>query len=394
MALLTALLGGWTIFLLLALWASCFATLWHFKNREMPRHVSRPIEEMTILRPIRGLNDGMREALESLADPKFNRQLEILIAIESEKDPAYPVALGFALSKRGRDISIILTGPSKSRMGKIHNMIEALPKAKRPFVIFSDADTWANPALIEETSRAFQEGYDAVFALPYFSESRNVAELSFAIALNHGFSTPAALSYYALDFPFCSGAWMGFSKKAIQDIGGLEPLAHQIADDYALSMAILKNGKKHLFLNQPVFFRETTQSVKDTFRHLSKWAAIIHSCLPKVYSFALVCSPIHVALIFLAFSLTTGRATSFASGLVYMVIFSRMLIGLIQDLRISGRAMPLYAYLGIPLFDLAATFIWLSGFRSQIEWRNKRYRLSPGGHSEVINNSAMTELAN
>ncbi len=380
---LNSLFAVWATLLLIGLWASALATFRHFGRSELSSS-STFAEKMTLIRPIRGLNDGIREALESLAESDTQRRLEILIAMESSDDPAYPIAVGFSQYKKERNVSIILTGPSQGRMGKIHNMIEAFPKAKSPFVVFSDADAWASPALIRETARAFGSGYDAVFALPYFAEPKNAAEMSFAVALNHGFSTPAALSYYLFKFPFCAGAWMGFSKEVIEKIGGLQSFEKRIADDYSLGMAVSKSGGKHAFLNRPVFFRETTESVKDTFQHLSKWASIIHSCLPNLYFIAPLFSPTHAALLFLIFAwLTHGHI--FAAWILFLAtVSSRIVVGVIQDLRVARKIMPIYSYLGIPIFDLAATAIWLSGFRRTIQWRSKSYRLSPGCQAEVI----------
>ena len=383
MILFSTLLGIWVLIILIGLWAACIANLLHFKNAVSENPVD-PLIKMTLIRPIKGLNDGMRQALESVAKSDLENRLQILIAIETETDPAYPIAIEFARSKKEKDISVILTGPSQNRMGKIHNMIEALPHAKNSFVIFSDADAWASPTLIEETARAFSNGFDAIFALPYFLEPRNWAERSFAIALNHGFSMPAALSYHALNFPFTSGAWMGFSREALQKIGGLKPLEHQIADAYALGSAVLKTGGKCFLVNRPVFFKETTQNLKDTASHLSKWAAIIHSCLPRLYPFALFLSPIHAALFFLTWAMIYGKEISLAASLLIVIVVSRIMTGFIEDLKIARQAMPLYAYLAIPLIDLAETLVWVSGFRKTIEWRNKRYRLFPGGRSEVI----------
>ena len=66
-------------------------------------------------------------------------------------------------------------------------------------------------------------------------------------------------------------------------------------------------------------------------------------------------------------------------------ILSRILVGVIQDLKIAHKTMPFYSYFGIPLFDFIATGIWLSGFRRNINWRNKSYRLSRGCKAEVRN---------
>ena len=228
--------------MLLVLWACVAVNAWHFgRRRPMPAGKVLP---MTMIKPVKGLDDALVAGLESIVASDPERALELIVAIESEDDPAYPAARAFAARHQDRDVKVLITGPSRGRMGKAHNMIEAYRAAKHPRVIFSDADTEATDGLVRRTSEAFTQGYEAVFALPFHRRAPGPGGFLFQVAFNHGFGVGAALSWYLGAFRFAAGAWMAYTKEAIDRSGGLEPVAHAIADDFAISVRARRRGAR------------------------------------------------------------------------------------------------------------------------------------------------------
>ena len=75
-------------------------------------------------------------------------------------------------------------------MGKVHNMIEALPRAKNGEVLFSDADTRISAPLLADAARAFVQGADAVYAMPYHAAAPGLGGMWYMIAFNHAFCVP------------------------------------------------------------------------------------------------------------------------------------------------------------------------------------------------------------
>ena len=179
-------------FMILGLYASVAASVYHFRRDHAGS--DEPLLPMTLIKPVRGLDDGMRENFEAIADSDPEKALQIIIALESDADPAAAVARGFATSHPERDILVLYTGPARGRTGKAHNMIEALSKAKHARIIFSDADIRTTPGLLRGTSRAFRDGYEAVFGLPYHVYVPDLGGWMFRVAFNHNFSIAAALT--------------------------------------------------------------------------------------------------------------------------------------------------------------------------------------------------------
>lgn len=329
---------------------------------------------MTLIKPVRGLDDGMRGNFESIVEADPSKALQVLIAIETRADPAYPVARAFASAHPDRDISVILTGPAGDRMGKIHNMIEALPRAKHERVIFSDADTRTTREMVEGTSAAFADGYDAVYAMPYYVAASDLGGLCFWAAFNHFFSMPAALSYRAGHYHLYAGAWMAYTKETLRKAGGLEALAHMISDDAGLGLRASAAGARKALLRVPVLVRETGTSPRQAYEHLTKWCIIGRWVLPSLYMAIPFVNPGVAAYVLLALG---GKALFLA------YVLSRMTVAWLQDRAVAGSPMAPSRYLILAVADLGMLLFWASGFRSRLSWRGTTYRLFAGGRVEV-----------
>lgn len=369
--------------LLVVLWACVAAAAWHFgRRRELG---DEPVLPMTLIKPVKGLDDALEAGLESVvvADPE--RALQLIVAMESADDPAYPVAAGFAARHPDRDVLVLITGPCREgRMGKAHNMIEALPRAKRPRVIFSDGDTEATAALVRGTSAAFRAGYDAVFALPLHRRAPGFGGYLFQVAFNHGFSVAGALSWYIGKFRFCAGAWMAYTRAILERSGGLEPVADAIADDFTISVRARRAGAREMLLHEYVRLQETGTGLAQTLAHIAKWAAIIRWNMPAAFFCAPAFSLLGWAAALLALCETSGRRLVLGRALFAAALLSRPLAGLVQDYLARGEPLPWWGYPPLALSELGSAGFWLSGLRREIDWRGRRYRLLAGGRSKVI----------
>lgn len=373
--MLSRLVFGWLVVNALGLWACLAASLRHFRSR-LP--AGGPPPPMTLIKPVKGLDEGLRANFESVVSSDPHARLQVLIAVESPEDPAYPVLCAFRDAHPDRDIELVLSGPSGPRMGKIHNMMAAYPKAKHPIVIFSDADIRTTPELVAETGERFDAGADACYALPYQDPEPGLGGVFFQIAFNHSFSLPAALFYAALGMPFCAGAWMAYRRDVLDDVGGLGRFDRAIADDFAISWAVLRSGARGELLRTAVRVREECTGALDAFWHLVKWARIIRWTLPPAYFLVPLFLPSTLSLAWWALGGGSAALAFFA-----VCSLSRALVGLIQDLRL-GSMMPWWAYPALAFADVGTVVIWLCGLPRRISWRGKRYRLAWGGRVEVI----------
>ena len=341
---------------------------------------------MTLIKPVKGLDDAMEESFRSIVAADPLNTLQVIVAIESEDDPACPVARAFAASHPDRDFTVAITGPSGARMGKTHNMIEALPRAKHEDVLFSDADTCITGPLLADAARAFSEGADAVYAMPYHAAAPGLGGLWFMIAFNHAFCVPVALSYRFGQLHAFAGAWMGYTKTALARVGGLERFEHAIADDYSLGAAARAAGLRQVLLREPVRVSETGTAAGEAFDHIAKWSSIIFWSFPSGYCFVVLANPVLQAWAALALAAAWRLPLALPLAAVAAALASRVLVGLLQDRWIGGLRLPAWRYLLLVFADLGALAFVPLALRRTVRWRGKTYRLSRGGRAEVVGN--------
>lgn len=384
MSMLAAALAGWTVLLILGVVAAAAALASRARDPRAPV-VDAPPLPITLIKPIRGLDDALERSFAAVFEADPERSLQVIVAIESPADPAWPVVERLARAHPDRDVLLLATGPSKGRMGKIHNMIEAMARAKNERVVFSDADCCPTRALLAETRRAFADGCEAVFSLPYHPPAPGLGGVLFQIAFNQSFAPGVALAAALGHMRFCAGAWMGYTRSALERAGGLEQFAHAIADDIAISGRVTAVGAKTRVLRERIVVEESGTGLRETAAHLSKWSTIMRACLPGPYLALPLLSPgLCAAALWTLCELAAGPWIPVARGLFWAAIGARAGTSFAIDYLGSPRLMPLPAYLALGLVDFGTFAFWLSGFRSTIDWRGTRYRLAWGGRAEVV----------
>lgn len=342
-----------------------------------------PVLPMTVIKPLKGVDIALEENLRSLVEADETGVLQVLFAVEDESDPAHAVAAKVAADASGRDVRVLVTGPPGSRMGKMHNMIEAFKHARHPVVVFSDSDVRADRDLLAETSEAFARGAGAASALPDATGPAAFTDALIGLCFNHYFLAPAALVYRSgFICPF-AGSWLALRRDLIERIGGLEPFANTAADDFALGMAVAKTGSRAVLLSRLAKIREKGGTPAETYRHALKWTVITRSITPWLFYPMPFLSPLPVALAAcLAQALAPG-GLSWAPILLAALAALRVVLAWTQDRLTARDFFPLWAYFILPLTDLAQLILWTHALASRhILWRDRRYRVLPGGRLE------------
>lgn len=364
--LLAALHGtGLAAFYLLALLVAA-AT---FRREARPGNVL----PMTVIRPLKGADEGLEENLRSLVEADSGGVLEFLFAMESADDPAFPPAKRVADSVPGGRARVVLTGPCGERMGKAHNMIEALRHATREIVVFSDSDARVDRATLVETSRAFADGAEAVSGLPDASGARRLGDVLVCLSFNHYFDGVAAVSARLGVGWLFSGTWMAMRRSLLQRIGGLEQFERHAADDFALADSVWRAGARLALLPRLVTLRERGGELPEAARHVLKWTRIVRCTAPWRYLLLPLATPL--PLLAAALSSEAWPAAALAGLAVW-----RAASAWAFDRLAAHDRFPPWAYLALPLVDLAFVGLWVAGLAGDtIEWRGRRYRVRPGG---------------
>ncbi len=174
---------------------------------------------------------------------------------------------------------------------------------------------------------------------------------------------------------FALGATLATTKTVLSAIGGLEPLADYLGDDYELGARTAAAGYRVELADIVVETTLPDYSFRDFWAHQIRWARNVKDRRPAQY-FGLI---VTFALVWAVFGVLAAPHEWWTWAMLGVAAVARLMSaivvgrGVLRDPRI-----PRDLWL-VPFRDLVALAVWfVSYFGNQIEWRGLRFRLRKG----------------
>ena len=125
----------------LTLFAGACAHAWLRRRRAVPPSTATGV---TVLKPLKGVDDELYENLASFATQTHAR-LQILLGAADPEDPALAVARRLETSFPDVDIRIVAGTAPLGRNPKVANLAGLMPHARHDLVLVSDSNVRARP---------------------------------------------------------------------------------------------------------------------------------------------------------------------------------------------------------------------------------------------------------
>jgi ceramide glucosyltransferase len=175
---------------------------------------------------------------------------------------------------------------------------------------------------------------------------------------------------------FALGATMVLRAETLREIGGFEPIAEYLADDYQLGLRVAKCGHR-IELTAPVV--ETSlgaASWRQVWRHQLRWARTVRVSSPGGYYGSLVTHATIWALL------------SFAAGIWWagaIALLLRLGAGYVAGAVVLEDPIVKRWFWLMPVRDLFGFGVWLGGCAGTIvHWRDRKLRLERDGRITEI----------
>jgi len=255
---------------------------------------SKPL--ISILVPARNEEKNIGACLESLCQQDYPN-FEILVLDDHSTDAT--ISIVEEIAARNSRVSLMQGQPlPPGWTGKCFACHQLAQKAKGDWFLFTDADTFHEPHMLQATlSTAMESGSALISGFPR-QQTDSLAE-QVAIPILY-FILLTWVPFWLLQrsrkpkMTLAIGQFMFFDAKAYRDIGGHEKVKSKIVEDVALSIAIARHGMRPLALDlSPVVSTRMYQRISDIWEGFLKW----------MYSVATFSLPAFVALILAAFFL-------------------------------------------------------------------------------------------
>jgi ceramide glucosyltransferase len=335
---------------------------------------------VSILKSLKGLDPGMLDAFRSHCRQDYAGQYELLFGVASLSDPAVEAVRQLIAEFPALSIQLVECPQRLGTNGKVSTLAQLAPHAKHDFLLINDSDITVSPTYLERVMACFaasaSKEVGMVTALYRGRAHQTLASRFEALGIATDFQAGVLLSkmiegglHYGL------GSTLAVRRSALDKIGGLATLVDHLADDYELGARIDAAGYRVVLSAEVVETSIPAYGWLGFVDHQLRWARTVRDARPGGY----------IGLIF-THGLAWAVLNVMASG---VSLISLWLLGLSFFLRLTQAMMVGAEVLGdhqvlpnlwlLPLRDLVAMGIWVSGFAGNtIVWRGERFVLKNG----------------
>jgi len=335
---------------------------------------------ITVLKPVKGNEDGLYENLASLARQDYP-DYEIRIGAEDAVDPALEVARRVQADHPHVRIHV-QSGSRRLGLNPKVNLLAALSeKAKHDHVLISDSNVRVGPHYLRETAAELADPEVALVTNVLVGrDGDRLGGVLECLHLNSFVAAGASLARVAAGRACVIGKSMLFRKRDLDAVGGFAGVSNVLAEDYVIGRRFELAGRKvalspHLV---PTINRGWTLE-RFVNRHV-RWAQMRRRLSLPAYLGELLLNPIP----WMVLALCSAWA---AAGRLEFRLAAAMLAGTVVKCtadallcrKLTGKLPALGHLLLVPVKDLLLAAIWVVGaFRRTVDWRGNLFTIERG----------------
>jgi ceramide glucosyltransferase len=330
---------------------------------------------VTILKPLHGAEPELFANLRRFCLQDYPGPVQIVFGVSDRADPAIEVVREIVAAFPGHDLKLVINSRRHGSNRKISNLVNMVAEANHDVLVISDSDIVVDSAYLKDVVASLQQPGVGLVTCLY----RGIATQDAGQGAGRGIW--AKLSAAAIDYHFlpsvlvglllrlaapCFGSTIAIRKETLAEIGGLQSVADQLADDYALGAAVRRAGFSIAIPAYIVGHQCTQSTAHGLLRHELRWARTIRSVDPAGFAGTVITHAWPLALL----GLLLGGMTPLAV-LVPTALVCRAALQMELDRAFHLRR---GFYWWGPLRDLLSFAVFVASFFGRgVEWRGHRY---------------------
>jgi ceramide glucosyltransferase len=364
--LLLAICAAAAAYQLIAI-AACFRH--KMKSRPPAAHPSN-LPPVSILKPVRGLDDGFYQAIRSQAAQSYPAEFEILFGIAESSDPARPAIEKVIRESSGIPIRLVVSNTTAPN-GKVGVLIDLAREARHPILVVNDSDITVEPDYLRNVVAPLSDPSVGLVTCLYRADTRDLPSRFEALGIATDFAPSTLVAPLFGVSEFGLGSTLAFHRSDLDRIGGFQAIADYIADDYQLGAKLHRLGRKNLISHVVVTTRLSANSWSAAWQHQLRWARTIRMSRRAGYAGL----PITFATLWAVFAAAAGMFPIAAA-----LLAIRLAMAAIAGWYVLRSSDVLRYFYLIPLRDLWGVAVWLRAlFGDTVEWRDRRLKLDRDG---------------
>jgi ceramide glucosyltransferase len=301
---------------------------------------------------------------------------EIIFGISDPQDEAIALVRRLQLEFPERRIELVVAEKSLGPNGKVSTLAQMLPLARFAFLIVNDSDIRVEADYLRRVIAPFADKKVGMVTCLY----RGIAERTLgsrieALGISTDFAAGVLSARMLQGVKFGLGSTLAFPREALEQIGGFEPLADYLADDYELGARIAGLGRELLVSDVVVDTHLPAYKFGEFFDHQLRWARAVRDSRKLDYVGMGFTFGLPWAL--LATLFTRGATWSWVLLGVTAVLRTVMAIVVGRFVLVDRQMMSDWWL--IPIRDVVALTVWIASFAGhKVRWRGYDFVLKDG----------------
>ncbi len=346
-----------------------------------PRAASTPGRpRISILKPLKGLDDGLEENLASFAALR-GVDYEVVLSVADAADPAIDVVDRVRARHPDAPFVLVVGGVPEGRIGnpKVERLVAAARVARGDLFLVSDSNVRVTPDAVADTVALFDDpSVGCVSNLFVGSGARDLGAVVESLHLLT-FVVPGNVLAAWRGIPCVVGKSMALPRSVHDAIGGFAAFGDVLAEDQAIGLAVREAGFRVIL--SPVVVENVVErrTLKRALERQVRWGKIRFAFSKGLFAGEVLMNPLPLALLA---ELVALAGSSTWSGPLASLAFVAILVRLLQASllgRLCGVPLPLAALLALPLKDLLQLATQTVPFASrEVVWHGHRARIGRG----------------
>jgi ceramide glucosyltransferase len=334
-------------------------------------------EGISILKPLKGIDPGLKENLESFFKIEYPN-FEIIFSVANGSDPAVPLVHDLIKKHPKVNAKLVISNRTVGFNPKVNNLMTPYENVANDLIVVSDSNVFVTPNYLNEIADEFQDpDLGALTALVAAHQGKGIVGRAESLHLNNYCARGMLISELAGQ-EFVMGKSMSFRKSDSEKFGGLMRLSNYLAEDFMMGEAMKWIGKKVKVASSPVFQRVGTLTAKGFYdRHL-RWARIRKCHTPAVLLLEVFTNSILSSLFVVLSTLNLGLSVTLTAVLIHLGIFA--LCDWWSSFALQNR-LGLLSFLPTWVYkEFNGVAVWLTSWTGNtVSWRGGLIRLSSSG---------------